>query len=348
MSCLTVENSENTKDLPAFMEKVLEFLVFCQKQKPAKSSFTKEVLAKLVYMPGPENKTFYVVKDKDSVIGCLCLYTSKGKDFASFGLFEIDVSHEGRSEAASSLILAAEEKSIDLGRSKLNGPIDYNIWLPYRVKTKGFEKNFSWEPNYPKEYCALLEKAGLEKEFIFVSEFVEEKDSSYRKFEDIQKKCEEDGFRFKKFSGVDIFGKYLRELYELSLSSFDSSSALYEPLSYEAFVALYVPIFRQASLDFAYLCLDQNNKLAGFLYAFMDSIDGKLFGIMKTIAVSDSHRGKGLSNALYYKTAANLVEHGAEVICNALIKENGIAFSYSKEDKKTISEYAVFSKSVKG
>jgi hypothetical protein len=345
---LKLENLKDTVDSELFLKELIEFLVSMQSQKLAPSKLTSGLITQLVSMPAAPEKNFYVVKSGDKVCGSICSFMPVGKDFGCFGFYEIDLK-QGHSDKVSALLLdAAFSDSKNQSKSKMLGPIEYNIWLSYRTKTKGFDKNFSWEPSHPEEYYKLLDKHGLSKSHMFYTEFVEVAKSSYSRHEKSYEASLESGFKFKRFSEVDLFGRYLQDLYRLSIGSFADSSELYEPLSFEAFMALYVPIFKSSDLDNGWLCFDQNEQLVGFLYAFMDENDGKKHGVFKTIAISDDYRGKKLSNALYYKTATELVKNGAQVIVNALIKDEGKAFSFSKGDDKTVSEYAVFAKKING
>lgn len=115
-------------------------------------------------------------------------------------------------------------------------------------------------------------------------------------------------------------------LYEVSMAGF-KDNFLFEPLPFEAFRSLYVPIAGKMDLSLSDLALSPEGKPLAFFFYYEDHG----YVVYKSVAVSPEARGQGLSNAVAYFAAEAGLKRGLTKMITALVKSGAQSESYAKK-----------------
>lgn len=254
------------------------------------------------------------------------------------GFFEADPAHE---EAARALVRVAGEWLRQQGARTLYGPINFNTWFSYRFRVPPFDgRAFVWEPVNPPEYPEWFRREGFTEAEGYHSLCMESLDNFIDGTRDGLLKALQGGYRLRPFRTQDFLGTEVPILYRISMEVF-RESLLFEPISFEMFRALYVPVAQKADLSMARFAVNPAGKEVGFFFTFRD---GDSF-ILKTVAVLPEARGFGISNALAHDGALAARAQGATRATTALIR-NGIQSETLNRKSAPLWEhhYALFKK----
>ncbi|MES2962351.1 MAG: hypothetical protein V4760_00580 [Bdellovibrionota bacterium] len=244
----------------------------------------------------------------------------------AIGFFETNLADKEGKAAAKTLLSTAEAWLKSKGVTKANGPMNFNTWFPYRFRVGEPEERFTWEPENPPEYVAIWEAAGYSVLENYHSQGHEGLGAFASRLEPSYEKANDAGFVFRPFESARVLEKEVPILYDISMEGF-RENFMFEPIPYQAFQALYVPIAGKLDLGLSYVASHPDHGNVGFFFAFQD----KDYVVFKTVAVKYVARGKGVSNAMMYLGARKAQDRGLSKLITAMVKSGAQSESYGKK-----------------
>ncbi|HVN43100.1 MAG TPA: hypothetical protein VMT50_09980 [Steroidobacteraceae bacterium] len=287
-------------------------------------------LKQLIGMPWPAARNFFLAADGDHPLAALGASLSASKpDLGFIGFYECDTEHPHRAEAAAGLIAAAESFLRSSGARQIIAPVDYSSWFPYRFLKPGSPPPYyAWEPVQPPEYHAAFVAAGYAESTEYASLSNPDFAGTIEKLRPALDLALRRGFRFRPFDAAQLLERELPILYRITMEAF-RDGYLFEPIPFEAFRELYVPIVRKADFSLCSFLIDPAGRETGFFFGFLDPQHPAHF-IGKTCALLDSARGEGLSKALVCHSFIQARERGATRVIHALMRDDAQSRSYDK------------------
>lgn len=279
----------------------------------------------LLQLPFPRPTEFWVTRSGHQRIGANVSLTNP--DVGFIGFFETDTSTKEALAIGKGLLHEAEAFLKSKGVKTVYGPLNYNTWFPYRFGLpKDDELTFSWEPFQPKEYPQVWMEGGFTVCESYQSVGLGDLQGYAEKCRPAYERAVQEGYSFRPVDADRLESHEIPALYEISMEGF-RDNFLFEPLDPQGFAGIYVPAMKKADLSYSFFVLDKNGKEVGFFYGFVDQ--GYL--VLKTVAVRNEARGKGLSNALTYLQATAALAKGHSKMITALVKTGAQSESYKKK-----------------
>ena len=236
-----------------------------------------------------------------------------------------------RKDVAAALFEEARNQAEKMGAKKLIGPVDFSTWFSNRLKTSGFDNQYSWEPNNPEDYVRDA------KEFGFVSD--KKYDSRFFSSMELQSQRSRFGYEMAMNAGhtfrkPDLSSSLdVKRLYELNTSSF-KDNYLYSPISLEQYQKTHILSLKGKDLTYSTFIVDNKGVPQGYIYCFME---GECL-IFKSILINKSHQGALLSSALVHWACSIALKNGVRNGAGVLIREGNVS---SKFYEKIGEPYAV-------
>lgn len=344
---IEVRKLSQVGDRDMFLSDLAFFWQRISVQNPISQTISNDTLKSMLTAPLCSYCEFFMVTLEGEVVGSIGVFSpvDTEKDFGLFGFLEIDLSCTEEAKVALYLTNCAKDYLSSIGKIRMMGPVCFNIWLPYRYRLDFFDETHLWEPSQPRKYLDLLRDNDFTISHRYRSEFVDLTPAFEKKYQTDYLSILEAGYSFKSFDEVDLYGEYLETLYQMSLKGFENSSEVYEPISFDVFKYLYMSFIDRSQLKYSFFCFNKLNEAVGFMYTFLDDSDGVKTAVFKTISINNDYRGLRMSNALYYKCLESQLKDGVTRVCSALMKEDVISSSFTRnEKKKTVHSYAIFEK----
>lgn len=264
--------------------------------------------------PEVEAEFFIATKDGKDLGRIGCNVSKADQDLGFFGFYEVDLKEpeitNGLIQAALKWLKARPVKSI-------KGPVDLNVWLGNRFKTKGHE-NYSWEPNAPVEYAEHFKARGFLKAQDYISMIYDDSIVSFKRTQSAYDKALEDGLTFRnldlqKDGEIDV-------LYGLNLKAFQVNY-LYEPISKDQYVNLHVKAVRSLDMSYSFFVCDSSANEIGYVFAFPEK--GSL--IIKSILMDPSAQGARLASALVHASLKAARENGIIKAIGAMVRKGNVS-----------------------
>jgi GNAT superfamily N-acetyltransferase len=305
------------------------------------------LLERLVALPWPKPKNFFMASVDGQPVATLSATLSAtitGQGF--IGFYECDLRHPAAAEASQRLIAEAESFLKQNGATSVLAPVNYSTWFSYRfLKSAAPGPLYAWEPTQPPEYLQHFAIAGYTEgqQYCSVAQLRYEKliDSLRPTLDRVQQQ----GYRFRPFNAERLLEDEVPLLYRITMEAF-AGSYLFEPLPFDAFRELYVPIAKKMDFSLCCFALDPSGKDVGFLFSFMDENHRDHY-VAKTIAVVDEARGIGLSNAMLCRAFEQARARGATRAIHALTRDDAQSRSYSRYAPiEWMHEYVLMQKSL--
>ena len=232
-----------------------------------------------------------------------------------FGMLEYKTT---RKDVAFALYEEARRQAEKLGAKKLIGPVDFSTWFSNRLKTAGFDQQYSWEPNNPECYVKDAKDFG----FIIDKKY----DSRFFPAMELQGKRSKIGYDLAISSGhtfrkPDLSSEMdIKRLYELNTSSF-KDNYLYSPISLEEYINTHILFLKGKDLTYSTFIVDCDGVPQGYIYCFLEG-DCLIF---KSILINKSHQGALLSSALVHWACSLALENGIKNGAGVLIREGNVS-----------------------
>jgi ribosomal protein S18 acetylase RimI-like enzyme len=115
-------------------------------------------------------------------------------------------------------------------------------------------------------------------------------------------------------------------LYRISMQGF-RDNYLFEPIPFEAFRQLYVPIAKKLDFSLSRFAIDPQGQEMGFFFCYMEG-DSLVF---KSVTIDPAYRGRGVSNALTHLSSTDALKRGATGYISALMRAGAQSESYLKK-----------------
>lgn len=246
------------------------------------------------------------------------------------------------------------------GAQRIYGPINFNTYGLYRIRTNDFgEPAFQGEPYNPAYYPELLQRVGYSVAFNYFSQFdhdiprlVKEMEGPYAR------SIEKMGDDFEILPLTPTFWmRNLEEIYRLSELVFQSNFA-YTPINFEIFKTLCGESFiRKAHPSASLVIMDKyRHSIAGMLLCFpswgpllkqgaTNKVDLSLIdyethvnllpnprmALAKTTGVDPRYRSKGLYTYMMYHLAKTSMETGFTDYGAVLVKEDNLSLGMASK-----------------
>jgi hypothetical protein len=282
--------------------------------------------AAFVTQPTPFAKEFWIVRDSGGkALGRIGASVSAiDKSTGAIGFFEVAVDHP---QVAKQLLQAAEAWLKSKGVLVAHGPVNFNTWFSYRFRTgQQDDLRFSWEPVNPSEYVTFWMQNGYTELEVYKSQGHD----GLKQFAEVTRPAYEKalklGCTFRPFDSKKVMEVEVPVLYDISMDGF-RDNFLFEPIPFEAFQALYVPVAGKLDLGLAHMAMDVRGQPVGFFFCYQDNE----YLVYKSVAVKHAGRGMGVSNALAYLAAQEGLKRGLSRLITALVKSGAQSESYGKK-----------------
>jgi len=140
------------------------------------------------------------------------------------------------------------------------------------------------------------------------------------------------GYRFRRLDPAALMEREVPILHSLSMRGF-AANFLFEPLPLQLFKQLYVPTAAKTtsrSEELSGFVISPAGEEVGFSFSFIDSTGGVPRVVLKSAAILPEHRGKGLSNALFYELLKDLDPSVHTEFVSALVRAGAQSESYGR------------------
>ncbi|MCM2321760.1 MAG: GNAT family N-acetyltransferase [Oligoflexia bacterium] len=279
---------------------------------------------------------FWLAEEDGELVGRIGAAMSglswEGRKTAAIGFFECD---PARPIVARSLMEAASAWARAQGAERLVGPMNFNTWFSYRFRVgdasgalASGEAPFAFEPVNPPEYPRWFETWGFRP--------VERYHSQAFSLEGLAEKTAPDreralaaGYTLRELDSGALLEKEVPILHRISMECF-KDNFLFQPLPFELFRQLYVPIAGKADFRLSRFVVDPNGREVGFFFVLRE----REYAVMKTIAMLPEGRGKGLSNALFHESSRAALELGHRSAIAALVRSGAQSESYARKSQE--------------
>lgn len=248
----------------------------------------------------------------------------------AIGFFELDVEHPRAEEAGLKLLNVACDWLKARQARVAHGPMNYNTWFPYRFRLESEERpsglQFAWEPVNPPRSVEIFLKSGFSRLEEYHSQGHAGLDAFAAATRPAYERALAKGYSFRSFDASRALEVDVPALYEISMVGF-KDNFLFEPIPFEAFRDLYVPIVTKMDLSLSHMAFDERGKAVAFFFCFED----QGYVVYKSVAVDPVARGQGLSNAVAHLAAEVGLKRGLTKMITALVKIGAQSESYARK-----------------
>ncbi len=289
-----------------------------------------EILKRFVELPWPAPKDFFIAIAGDRAIATLSATVSGANPEQGFiGFYECDLQHPLAVQASRALQTAAEAFLRNSGAKKILAPVNYNTWFQYRfLKPTDERPLYAWEPVMPPEYLQHFLDAGYVEAVPYISLAHLDYAPLIEGLSPYVERALQKGYRFRPFDAARFLDREVPIVYDITMESYEGNF-LFEPIPFEAFRDLYVPVARKMDFSLCFFLLSPEGREIGFYFSFIDEQNPGHY-VMKTIGLKHEARGGGLSNAMVCHGAMLARDQGATRAIQALARNDAQSRSYAR------------------
>lgn len=285
-------------------------------------------------------KELVLIKDEEGPVGRVCVNTTAAnKDYIFFGLLEYDIS---RKEVLKLLMKEVENFAKKNNKINILGPIDLNVWMGNRFKSKGHDDNRSWEPHTPKNYLNDTLELGYQLDQDYLSCFYTSIGPCFERTKPAFNKVLEENFALR---NVDItLDGEVDKLFRINTTGFNQNY-FYEPITQEQYELTHIRALEGFNFQYSFFLLNPKGEEIGYVFSYPDK-DNRL--IVKSIVMNPNFRGAKLSSALVHATVAKAKENGLTKVCGACVRKGNVSEHFFDHlgEKEKIHEYTLVKKSL--
>ena len=284
----------------------------------------------MLELPWPKARNFFMATIGERVVATIgASLSARDPALGMIGFYECDLAQPEAATASQALIAAAENFLRDNGARKLLAPVNYSTWFQYRFLKPGTEPPFyGWEPVQPPAFHDHFLQAGYAPGEEYVSVGHADATPFIQLYLPALEKALANGYTLRPFDSQAFLDRDVPSLYRITMAAF-ADSYLFEPIPFEAFRNLYVPIGNKVDLSHSAILVNASGVEVGFVFAFFDPQFRDHF-VVKTLTVIPDERGKGLSNALVCYAFKRGHDHGSRRTVHAMMRSEGQSRSYGK------------------
>jgi GNAT superfamily N-acetyltransferase len=250
-------------------------------------------------------------------------------------------------EVGVSLLREARERLRPKGVKRILGPMDGTTWDRYRLALPAQDgpspPPFFSEPTNPWEYPDFFRKAAFRPVAHYYSQLLPDLSALANRVAAPEAEALHGGYRFESLDR-SRFSETLDEIYRVSLEAF-SKNPFYTPVSREYFRTMYLPLEQILDPRLVVLIREPDRELVGFSLGLPDLLDpagSPTRIIVKTIALAESARGKGLGSLLVHDTHRRAASLGYTAAIHALMHTDNPSRSISRHGGTPFRRYALF------
>lgn len=254
-----------------------------------------------------------------------------GENRMRFSRFDV----EDNFEAAKALLGAVEDFAREKGMNLIHGPIGFSDLDKQGMLVEGFDRpdtsiTLYNAPYYPQ----FLEQLGYAKEADWIEFQLRPSEETTKKLERLSSKvCSMFGIRVLPTHSLKDIQPYVQDIFDLLNNAYNKLYG-YTPLTPEMQQYYYNEYFSLLNFDYVCICVDRENKLAGFGLAFpsiapaLKKSGGRLFPFgwarvlhdlkhsdfleLALIAVRSDLIGKGVNAVLLNHVNQNVLKNGID------------------------------------
>jgi GNAT superfamily N-acetyltransferase len=249
-------------------------------------------------------------------------------------------------EAATALLLSAQEQLRAKGCTLAIGPMNGNTWRSYRFVTeRGDQPSFFLEPAHPPEWPMQFNRAGFSPLASYFSALNSDLSRPDSRVAVIAQKIADAGVVIRK--GIPDLRQELEKIYSVSRISFQNNF-LYTEISQADFAAMYEPVLPIARPELVVLA-ERNGECVGYLFAIPDfamkarGVEIDTF-IIKTVSILPYPELRGLGTLLVARAQQIGYEIGYRRCIHALMFENNASLNISRHYATVMRKYTLYSK----
>ena len=262
------------------------------------------------------------------------------------------IGHYGARDArsAAEILSTACLALAEQGCTHAIGPIDGNTWRRYRLITeRGGEPPFFLEPDNPDEWPGHFLAAGFKACARYYSAINEDNARNTNR-SDPERQLAREGYRLRTLAVNDIEAE-LDRLWRLSSAAFQDNP-FYAPIARSEFHAIYAPLLNRIEADLV-LIMERGEVPVAFCLGVPDLLQaarGRPVDtvILKSIAVEQSHRGKGLASVLLSRLNRTARSRGMHRTIHALMHEDNPSRRLSHGLMRDFRRYTLYSRQLSG
>ena len=234
------------------------------------------------------------------------------------------------------------------GCSLAVGPMDGSTWRRYRLLVeRGDAPPFFLEPDNPDDWPLHFEAAGF-RSFARYYSSINEDNARCKDRSGLMQRVERAGYTLRPLSSGDIEAE-LDRLWQVSSVAF-RDNFLYVPISQAEFLELYTPLVRQVKPELV-LIMERQGTPVAFCLALPDLLQAKRGQrvdtvIVKSIAVHESHRGKGLAAVMLAQINRTARALGMHRTIHALMQEDNASRLLDRPVMKDFRRYSLYAKAL--
>jgi N-acetylglutamate synthase-like GNAT family acetyltransferase/GNAT superfamily N-acetyltransferase len=265
----------------------------------------------------------------------------QNKKIGFLGFFECTENKNAFEE----LLRHATKKLESEGCKIIRAPINLSIWHSYRFALEQNPKNiFYFEPLSKQYYDAFFREYG----FSVLEEYYSAERTNFDSIIALTKKDYEnlskEGYKIRTIN-LENLEHELDLIYDLSKEMFNVSEN-YVELNKEEFMFLYSDMKGKVFSEFIEIVSNSNEDDVGFCFSIPDPLNlGAM--IMKTIAVKNAERRKGIGAALLYSQHLKAKNLGFKRFIYALIRDSNSIKKLPYPDARIISQYRTYEKIIR-
>lgn len=249
-------------------------------------------------------------------------------------------------EAVRLLLEEVEKWGADYGAGYLIGPMNGSTWGSYRFPLDNSKEAFFTEQLRKDEYPQLLEGAGMERISTYFSAIADCQPGKISTAEADQL-IRDMGLYW---TDIDLTIKEhsFAEIHNFCQDAF-SANVLYTPIDEADFVDRYARIGTLMIARYILVARDQKNKVVGLLFAVPNHYcETELQLVVKTLAVDERYRKKGLASALGAIFMNRASSDGCTRVFHAYIQsENNSTILSEKYEGEVYRTYGLWAKQMK-
>ncbi len=228
------------------------------------------------------------------------------------------------------------------------GPIDGNTWRRYRLITqRGLEPPFFLEPDNPDDWPGHFESAGFHAFARYYSS-INEDNARCKDRSNVMNDLEKAGYALRPLATRDVETD-LSRLWQLSSAAF-KDNLLYTPITESEFHRIYAPLLTRIKPELV-LIMEQDATPVAFCLALPDLLRAGRGHpvdtvIVKSIAVRESHRGKGLAALLLSRINRTARALGMHRTIHALMHEDNPSRRLDSDVMRDFRRYTLYARSL--
>lgn len=291
-----------------------------------------------------ENKIWNFLALEDNIpvghVSAILDYQMMGKKIGILGFFECVENKELFKELLESAIRKLKLE----GCQTIIAPINLTIWHGYRFALEQDIKNvFYFEPLSKKYYDSFFTEEG----FVPAEEYYSAERTDFSSIisltENDYKRVIAEGYCIRPID-LNNLPQELNLIYNLSKEVFNISQN-YRGINKEEFSFIYSNTKNIAFPELIEIIVNPSGEGVGFCFSVPDPFNPNTL-IMKTLAVKDTERRKGLGAALLHSQHLKAKKLGFNKLIYALIREENTIKKLPYPDARIISKYRTYKKTI--